>query len=435
MQIAPRDLVVSQLGEPRFSSPLALSTCHGDGLGDYVQETTRVRYELEFHDGVEASSLGFEKAGPRERLFFDPPRTRAAIVTCGGLCPGLNNVIRSLVLELLHNYRIRDVLGIRFGYQGLNPRHGLPPLPLTLEAINGIHRQGGTLLGSSRGPEEPAEMVDFLQQQQIDILFCLGGDGTLRGAHALAQEISLRGAPIAVIGVPKTIDNDVPFVTRSFGFATALDVASQVLDAAHNESKGAPNGIGLVKLMGREAGFIAAGATLASQEVNFTLIPEVPFPLEGPDGFLEALERRVVARRHAVVVVAEGTGQHLLERDPANCDASGNVKLADIGLYLKRRIGEHFAAAQIPVNVKYFDPSYLIRGVAANSDDALFCDALARNAAHAAMAGRHDMLLGQWHGAFTHVPIPLVAGRRHRISPESELWTRVLLCTGQPRWC
>lgn len=431
----PADLIVSRLGEARFASPLDLSTRHGDGLGDYVPDDARVRYDVEYVEGRPRSpELGFEKAGPRERLFFDPGAFRAAIVTCGGLCPGLNNVIRSLVLELVHNYGVREVLGVRFGYQGLNLKHGLPPLPLTLEAVNGIHRQGGTILGSSRGPEEPADMVDFLQQRNIDALFCVGGDGTLRGAHAIAGETTRRGAAISVIGLPKTIDNDVPFVTRSFGFATALDVAARVLDAAHNEARGAPNGVGLVKLMGREAGFIAAGATLASQDVNFTLVPEVRFELEGPEGLLAALRKRLIERRHAVIVVAEGAGQHLLERDPERRDASGNVRLADIGLYLKQRIAEYLASTGMPVNLKYFDPSYLIRGVAANSDDALFCNALARHAAHAAMAGRHDMLIGQWHGAFTHVPIPLVAGRQHRISPESELWTSVLLATGQPRW-
>jgi 6-phosphofructokinase 1 len=329
---------------------------------------------------------------------------------------------------------VPEVLGINYGYQGLNPAKAVPPIRLTPEFVERIHNLGGTVLSSSRGPEDPVVVVDYLQREGINMLFCVGGDGTQRGAHAIATEVSRRGVPIAVVGIPKTIDNDLPFVWRSFGYGTALEKAREAINCAHTEAHDAPNGIGLVKLMGREAGFIAAGASLASQEANFTLIPEIPFPLEGENGFLEALRRRLLARRHAVIVVAEGAGQSWFQCDRSDCDASGNVKLKDIGLFLKEKIAAYFKAADIPINIKYIDPSYIIRSVPANSDDSLLCDGMARNAVHAAMAGKTDMFIGQVNGAYVHVPIATAVAQKKRLSPESEMWIGVLEATGQPNW-
>lgn len=434
MAFLPSETAVSRLGPPTVRSPLELSTVIGDGLGDFVPDDTRILWDIEVHDGRPPSDLAsFEKAGPREQIFFEPKNVTAAIVTCGGLCPGLNNVVRSIFLELHHNYGVREIYGIRYGYRGMNPAKGDPPLLLTTETVEDIHQHGGTVLGSSRGPEEPAVVVDFLESKGISILFCIGGDGTQRGTHAMAAEVARRGLNIAVVGVPKTIDNDLPFVHQSFGFSTALEIARAVITCAHAESKGAPNGVGLVKLMGREAGFIAAGAAVASQEANFVLIPEVPFPLDGENGLLEALRRRLIARRHAVIVVAEGAGQHLIGVDKTR-DASGNVKLHDIGVFLKDRITEYFKTCCVPMSMKYIDPSYTIRSVPANSDDALLCDRMARGAVHAAMAGKTDLLIGLWHMELLHVPLALVGSQKRRLSPESELWRAVLETTGQPRW-
>jgi 6-phosphofructokinase 1 len=435
MTLTAQDLIVPNLGPRTILSPLGLSKVPGDGLGDFVPDETRVLDQIERRP-AEASdqSLSFEKAGPREHLYFDPRRTKAALVTCGGLSPGLNNVIRSAFLELHHNYGVPEVLGIRFGYQGLNPARGQKPLRLTSDMVEDIHRTGGTILGSSRGPEDPGVIVDFLKQEGINILFCVGGDGTQRGAHTIAAEVQRRGLPIAIVGIPKTIDNDLPFVWRSFGFGTALDKAREVIDCAHVEAKSAQNGVGLVKLMGREAGFIAATATLASQEVNFALIPEVPFPLEGEGGLLHALKKRLAARGHAVIVVAEGAGQDLIAKGRDERDASGNLKLNDIGLFLKERITRYFAAEKIPMSLKYIDPSYVIRSVPANTDDSLLCDAMARYAVHAAMAGKTDVLIGLWHNEFLHVPISAAVASQKRLSPEGGTWLSVLATTGQPRW-
>jgi 6-phosphofructokinase 1 len=411
-----------------------MSTVPGDGVGDFVPDDKRVLYHIRHRAGEPLDPTAFEAAGPRRHIFFDPPQTRAAIVTCGGLCPGLNNVIRTLFFELTANYGIREVLGIRFGYQGLNPRTGLPPIVLTGDLVEAIHYQGGTILGTSRGGHPPAVMVDYLANAGINILFCVGGDGTQRGAHAMAEEIARRKLPIAMIGIPKTIDNDIKHCWRTFGFVTAVAEADTVIDRAHVEATAVLNGIGLVKVMGREAGFIAAAATIASGQVNFTLIPEVSFHLDGDDGLLAKLQRRLAAKKHAVLVVAEGAGQELLPGHDEACDASGNRLLTDIGPFLKQQIIDYFAARTIPAQVRYFDPSYHIRSCPASTADALFCEQLARHAAHAAMAGKTDVLIGAWHNQFVHVPLAASVGQKKQLNPEDEIWTTVLAITGQEKW-
>jgi len=407
----------------------------------YTPDDARVLCDVELDTGEAIDRAhSFEKAGPRERIFFDPSKTRAGIVTAGGLCPGINNVIRSLVLHLLHKYRIAGVLGFRYGFAGLDDACGYAPIDLGLEEVCHVHARGGTMLGTSRGKREPAAMLDALVARGINCLFVIGGDGTMRGAHAIGEEAKRRGVPLAVVGVPKTIDNDVPFVDKTFGFETAVSMAKVAIDAAHTEAISALNGIGLVKLMGREAGFIAAHATLASHDVNACLVPEVPYDLEGEHGLLAFLERRMRDRGHAVVVVAEGCGRQLAEAQGGaeHRDASGNLRFAagelDIGPHLKHAIEAHFAEKKVPITLKYIDPSYMIRGVPANAIDAVFCDELARYAAHAAMAGKTDVMIGRWHRSFTHVPLGLALSEKKRIDPGKELWLAVTETTGQPRF-
>lgn len=423
------DLQVPELGSARFDSPLRAKGRH------FPPSSLRVRYQAyEGSDELEGHGLMFEKAGPREQLFFDPASVTAAFVTCGGLAPGLNNTIRSGYLELHHNYGVRRVLGIRNGYRGLVASEGLQPIELTSQAVDHINDMGGTVLGTSRGSQDPADMVDYLEEHDIDILFCIGGDGTQRGAHAIAAEVRKRGAARSIVGIPKTIDNDVPYVYQSFGYATALDEAAEILRSAHVEAASLEGGIGLVKLMGRDAGFIAAGAAIAAQEANFVLIPEVEFPLEGDGGFLDALEQRIVLRKHAVVVVAEGAGQHLFDAGLATTDASGNRRYRDIGVFLRDRIEQHFAERGIHVGIKYFDPSYAIRSVPPNSFDRILTDRMARNAVHAAMAGKTDVMVGQWNQTIIWVPIATAVAQRKRMDTEKDMWNAVLATTGQPNW-
>lgn len=373
---------------------------------------------------------GFEVAGPRRKIFFNSSSVSAAIVTCGGLCPGLNAVIRGLVMELWHRYGCRRILGIRYGYRGLSAE-GERPLELTPDAVLDIHTTGGTILSSSRGTPPTSELVDGLERLKVDMLFVIGGDGTMRGAHKIWEEVRRRQLAVAVVGVPKTIDNDIPYVRRSFGFETAVAIASQAIHAAHAEASGAPNGIGLVKLMGRRAGFIAANAALAAGHANFCLVPEVPFGLDGPDGLFNQLEERLLTRHHAVIVVAEGAGQYFFKAEQ-QLDASGNVKFGDIGVYLRDRFNAHFKERGVEANIKYIDPSYMIRSAAANPNDLLFCARMAQNAVHAAMAGKGGMLIGHWHGRITHVPMRALNDTTRAINPRGELWFNVLETTGQP---
>jgi 6-phosphofructokinase 1 len=361
-------------------------------------------------------------------LFFDPKQTRVGIVTCGGLCPGMNNIIRSLFNELRHAYGVREVLGFRNGYRGLAPALGEEALALTPEFVKDIHRQGGTVLGTSRGTVDKSAAVENLSRLGINILFTVGGDGTQRGGNELFQLARQRGQALAVVGIPKTIDNDVAFVSRTFGYLTAVEEAALVLDRAHAEARSVHNGIALVKVMGRHAGFIAAGAAVASQDVNFCLVPEVPFRLEN---LLPALKQRIVQRAHAVIVVAEGAGQELLTHDERKYDASGNVRLGDIGSFLRDNIEAYFKSENIPIVMRYFDPSYFVRSGPANSEDAILCDLFARNAVHAGMAGKSGLVIGFLHDEFIHVPIDMLASRRKAIDPMGPVWAAVLAATGQ----
>lgn len=424
------ELRVSVLGEAKYPSPLKL----GPPLPGYVNDRARIAFGIGSLEGQsQQEQLWFEAGGPRERLFFDPLQVTAGIVTCGGLCPGINNVVRSLVLELHHKYGVPKILGFRYGYEGMT-HQGQPPLALTPNIVAHIHQQGGSLLGQSRGKQDPAAMLDFLEEQGVNVLFPVGGDGTLRGAHAIAKEAKRRGTKLAIVGVPKTIDNDVAYVDRCFGFETAVEVARQAVDAAHVEALATRNGVGLVKVMGRDAGFIATSATLASREVNFCLVPEVPFRLDGPRGLLAALEERLAQRSHAVIVVAEGCGAALLSSDTER-DASGNVRYAsadlDIGMHLRAEITQYFKERNIPLSLKYIDPSYMIRSVAANASDSILCDALARHAVHAALAGKTDLVVGRWHRRFTHIPLAIVTSTHKRLDPIGDTWFSVIEATGQ----
>ena len=425
MNTTDQSFEIPRLGEPRFDSPVSLR---------FVSDEERVLHDSGLDTVQAALAAGkqpacFEMAGPRRKIFFDPSKLSCGIVTCGGLCPGLNDVIRSVVFGLSYHYGVQTVWGFRFGYEGLVERLGQQPLLLTPDVVDAIHEDGGTILGSSRGPQDVGEMVDTLQRMGIGILFAVGGDGTQRGALAIAEETRRRNLPISVIGIPKTVDNDVSFVQQSFGFHTAISQTRTPIIGAHWEAKGVRNGVGLVKLMGRYSGFIAAYATLANSDVNFCLVPEVPFTLPG---FLDALRQRLERRGHAVVVVAEGAGQELLQANQ-ECDASGNLKLADIGLFLKDQINQHFKAAGFEANLKYIDPSYTIRSMRTDSHDAAFCLMLGHHAVHAGMSGRTAMLVGDWRGEFTHVPIAAAVSQRKQIHPDGRLWNSVLAATGQPR--
>ena len=418
----PQDFAVPSLGPCRFDSPLTSRYFRDDDDAVLLDSTLG---GCRHCDGESPPAL--EQAGPRRGLFFNPPETTAAIVTCGGLCPGLNDVIRALTMVLWYRYGVRKILGLRFGYQGLVPEYNHKPIDLTPRLVEDIHKDGGTVLGSSRGNQDVSTMVDFLADRGVDVLFAIGGDGTQRGALAIAREITARERPVAVVGVPKTIDNDISLTERTFGFETAVALSRHPIECAHMESKGVPNGVGLVKLMGRESGFVAAYATLASSDVNLVLIPEVPFEMEQ---VLQFLEKRMKQKSHAVVVAAEGAGQNLTP--PDGRDASGNPKLGDVGRFLHDAITAHFASASQPVSVKYIDPSYTIRSSRAHADDSVFCFQLAENAVHAALSGRTEMVVGLWNGKFVHVPMREAVARKKRIDPDGPLWQSVLDNTGQP---
>ncbi|MBQ4024485.1 MAG: ATP-dependent 6-phosphofructokinase [Treponema sp.] len=430
------DFSVENLGECKVRSPIELSHEHGDFRATYVKDTSFVRnlvnvFEDDKGDANDMSNL-MEKAGPRENIYFNPAHVTAGICTCGGLCPGLNDVIRAVVRCLWNRYGVRRIRGIRFGYKGFFTEQGFNTVDLNPDNVDTIHKIGGSFLGTSRGGgDRVTDIVDSIERLNINVMFIIGGDGTQRGALDIANEIDRRGLKIAVVGIPKTVDNDLQFIDRSFGFETAVQKATQAINSCHMEAHSQINGIGLVKLMGRESGFIATAAAIASHEANFCLIPEVPFDMDGPNGFLAHLQDRLEKRHHAVIVVAEGAGQELLTTTNQT-DASGNKKLADIGIFLRDKITEYFANKSFHINLKYIDPSYEVRASVTTANDSIYCERLGNNAVHAAMAGKTKIVIGLVHDKYVHIPITMATLKRNTVDPESSLWRDCLDATLQP---
>ncbi len=430
------DTSIMTLGPAKISSPIKAQAEKG-AVRRCVSDKERILVNIFESDVMKAAKngkklLSFEHVGPRRKIYFDPSKLRCAVVSCGGLCPGTNDIIRGIVLALHHSYGVRNIYGIRYGLEGFMSSYGHELLELTAGSVAHIHERGGTVLGTSRGPQDIESIVDALERMNVGLLFTIGGDGTMAASTKIADAIIKRRLKIGVIGIPKTIDNDIYLTDRSFGFDTAVDVAVDVIRSAHNEAMSASNGIGLVKLMGRHSGFIATAATLAMPEVNFCLIPESDFDLEGSKGFLEALKERLMLRNHAVVVVAEGAGQKFFETRTEEHDASGNIRLHDIGLFLKEASTDYFRKQNIEITLKYIVPSYTIRSVAANANDHVLCGFLARGAVHAGMAGKTKMLVGLCNNHLVHIPMESTVGKRKQVDLSGGKWMSVLETTGQP---
>lgn len=431
------DFTVEQLGECKVPSPIELSREHGEFRANYVRDTSFVRYNVNIFDpenisGDSVKSNLMQKAGPREFIYFNPAHVTAGICTCGGICPGLNDVVRSVVRCLWLRYGVKRIKGFRFGFKGFFADSGYETIDLSPKVVDDIHKNGGSFLGTSRGGgNRVSDIVDAVESLSVNMLFIIGGDGTQRGALDIANELDKRGLKVAVVGIPKTVDNDLEFIDRSFGFETAVENARKTVNAIHMEAQSQVNGIGVVKLMGRESGFIATAAALASHETNFCLIPEVPFDMDGPNGFLTHLERRVMDRGHAVIVVAEGAGQEHMQATSEK-DASGNKKLSDIGVFLCDKINAYFANKNIHINLKYIDPSYQVRSSVTTANDSIYCERLGNNAVHAAMAGKTKCVVGLVHDKYVIIPTSMVTRKRNKVDPEGSLWRDALDATGQP---
>jgi 6-phosphofructokinase 1 len=429
------DFTIETLGKPSIQSPIKMAKKRGEGIAYYVNDDQLIRLNTSVMPGNQNAirkTEALECAGPREMIYFSPAHVHAGIVSCGGLCPGLNDVIRAVVRCLWYRYGVNRISGIRYGYLGFLPEHQFEIKRLDPSVVDDIHKLGGTFLGSARGGgREVVKIVDTMERLNLNMLFTIGGDGTQRGTMDIAEEIDKRNLKIAMIGIPKTVDNDFALIDRSFGFNTAVAKAVEVVTAAHTEAVSGINGIGLVKVMGRDSGFIAAHTALASHEVNFVLIPEVPFNLEGYNGFLSHLEERLKKRSHAVIIVAEGAMQDKLLKEKKT-DAGGNIKMADVGVYIRSRIIKYFEEKKIEINLKYIDPSYAIRSATANPDDSIYCERLGNAAVHAAMAGKTKLIIGLVNNEFVHLPIKTVITHRNKIDPESSLWRDTIDAVNQP---
>ena len=361
------ELVTTNIVNPCYGDPAERSVTKGG----FISEKAFLKPDNFF---INSDGLGFQRSGPRLNIALEPSKTVVAIVTCGGLCPGLNVVIRELVMSLWYNYGVRSIWGIKFGYGGIIDEKCW--IELTPKLVCDIHLQGGTILGTSRGGFDGPKIVEALKLKGVNMMYSIGGDGTHRGIMALGAELKKTNTKIILAGIPKTIDNDIPLIDRSFGFESAIEKAVIAIQSANTESICTPNGIGLVKLFGRSCGFIALQASLASRDVNICLIPESEFNLYGDYGLLEFLRKRLELKGHCVIVVAEGAASALKDfnvADSGKKDKSGNPILPDIGTILKNEIKTYFEGKNIEVNLKYIDPTYIIRSCTANSFDANYC--------------------------------------------------------------
>ncbi|KAI3756003.1 hypothetical protein L1987_55815 [Smallanthus sonchifolius] len=418
---------------PTYPNPLRSNPAYSVVKQYFVDADDTVPQKVVVHkDGPRG--IHFRRAGPRQRVYFAPDEVHAAIVTCGGLCPGLNTVIREIVCALYHMYGVTRVLGIDGGYRGFYSKN---TVTLTPKVVNDIHKRGGTIIGTSRGGHDKPKIVDSIQDRGINQVYIIGGDGTQKGAAVIYQEVRKRGLKAVVAGIPKTIDNDIPVIDKSFGFDTAVEEAQRAINAAHVEAESAENGIGVVKLMGRYSGFIAMYATLASRDVDLCLIPESPFYLEGEGGLLEYVEKRLKDNGHMVIVVAEGAGQELLAADNLKTstakDASGNKLLQDVGLWISDKIKAHFAKIpSMPITLKYIDPTYMIRAVPSNASDNVYCTLLAQSCVHGVMAGYTGFTSGLVNGRQTYIPFNRITEKQNNVVITDRMWARLLSSTNQP---
>ncbi|KAK3210584.1 hypothetical protein Dsin_015290 [Dipteronia sinensis] len=416
---------------PTYPNPLQDNPAYSVVKQYFVHEDDTVPQKIVVHK-TSPRGIHFRRAGPRQKVYFESDEVHACIVTCGGLCPGLNTVIREIVCGLYHMYGVKRVLGIDGGYRGFYAKN---TVPLTPKVVNDIHKRGGTIIGTSRGGHDTSKIVDSIQDRGINQVFIIGGDGTQKGASVIFEEVRKRGLKVAVAGIPKTIDNDIPVIDKSFGFDSAVEEAQRAINAAHVEAESMENGIGLVKLMGRYSGFIAMYATLASRDVDCCLIPESPFYLEGTGGLFEYIERRLKENGHMVIVIAEGAGQELLSESfhsATQQDASGNKLLQDVGLWLSQRIKDYFKQRKMIMNLKYIDPTYMIRAIPSNASDNVYCTLLAQSAVHGAMAGYTGFTVGLVNGRQTYIPFYRIIEKQNMVVITDRMWARLLSSTNQP---
>ncbi|WJZ96001.1 hypothetical protein VitviT2T_014730 [Vitis vinifera] len=421
-----------------FPNPLDRNQFYRPSDGFYISPCDvilrQITYDLSGIFPLPPSHLAYHRAGPRKQIFFDPSMIRVAIVTCGGLCPGLNTVIRELVVGLWELYGVRQIYGIIAGYRGF---YSFEPMALNPKLVEDWHKRGGSVLETSRGGFDLEKIVNSIKDHEFDQVYVIGGDGTMRGAVTIFDEICRQKLNVSIAGIPKTVDNDISIIDRSFGFQTAVEMAQQAISAAHVEAESAVNGIGLVKLMGRSTGHIALHATLSSRDVDCCLIPENEFYLEGKGGLFEFLEQRLKQNGHAVLVVAEGAGQDMIPRSDAQkkeTDESGNPVFLDIGRWLKSELKSWWDRDHPGelVTIKYIDPMYMVRAVPANATDNLYCTLLAHSAIHGVMAGYTGFVSGPINGNYAYIPIAEVANAKNPVNTMDHKWAWVRSVNNQP---
>mmetsp|Transcript_20291 Transcript_20291/g.48093 ORF Transcript_20291/g.48093 Transcript_20291/m.48093 type:complete len:415 (+) Transcript_20291:167-1411(+) len=360
-------------------------------------------------------SSGCLRANAARQLFWEPNKVKAAVVTCGGLCPGLNSIIRGVTKCLWNEYGVREILGITAGYNGLSDPETHPPVKLTEEMVRDIHMKGGSIIKAARGGFDAEKICDNLQRLGITVLFLVGGDGTQFAGHLLYEAARKRRLAVSIVGIPKSIDNDVVLFDRTFGFDTAVAKASEVIRNALVEASSCDRGVGIVKLMGRDSGFVAMHAATAADVVDLCMIPEVKVDMKD---VIEHVDATLAKKKYMVIAVAEGAGQELVSTGKQ--DDTGHTVYGDIGVFLKDTLNKHLKASG--GRTFYIDPSYIIRSVPITPNDHIYCVRLANDAVHTAMRGYTGVCVGAMHNVVCMLPSRLIASGKKKVRPHSSSW-------------
>jgi len=316
---------------------------------------------------------------------------RLAILTSGGDCPGLNAVIRAVVRTATDHYQY-ECVGIKNGWKGAAVGDIIPLPPLS---VSGILYRGGTILGTSRfnplkDGETTARILENLTLHRIGAVICVGGDGTLRASHEIAR------MGVNVVGVPKTIDNDIQATDVTFGFHTAVQIVTDAIDRLHSTAE-SHNRIMILETMGRNTGWIALSAGLAGG-ADLILIPERPFSY---DKICAMLTERHKRKSFSIVVVAEGAYPEGGEAvNIGALDAFGRPRLGGIGFELAHEI-EMRTSIEARVTVL----GYVQRGGTPVAFDRILATRFGVAAVEAVAAGKFDHFIALRGEELVAVPI------------------------------
>lgn len=340
---------------------------------------------------------------------------RIGVLTGGGDCPGLNAALRAVTKSLILQHDA-EVVGIRDGYRGLIERN---VQPLSYQDMSGIMTQGGTILGASNkadpfsyqprgGADVSAQVVSTYQSLDLNALVAIGGDGTMSIAHGLAE------MGMNIVGVPKTIDNDLAGTDRTFGFDTAVSIATEAIDRIHTTAQ-SHHRVMIIETMGRYAGWIALHAGVASG-TDVILIPEIEYDID--EVAQVCIERQQGGQRFTIIAIAEGAksqdGERVVREEVEK--TADTVRFGGIGRTLDDQLQR-----RLDSEVRTTILGHMQRGGTPTAYDRNLATAFGARAAALVAEETFDRMVALQDGAFTEVPLSEVANRTRTVPLNSPL--------------